>query len=114
MAAWIRRTHQVKGSRVACWNADGILCRNMELDRFFGQHHVNVCLSTETKLRSGEDFQMAIHVCPHTSRLTERGGTVIVVRQGMDHYLVFPSHPIYFLLEGISDLGNFPLKRVWI
>ena len=82
----------------------------MGLDRIFGQRRANVCLSTETQLRSGEDFQMAIHVCPHTSRLTEKGGTVIVVRRGIDHYLVVPSHPIHFLLESISDLDNFPFE----
>ena len=35
---------------------------------------------------------------------------MIVVRRGMDRYLVVPSHPINFLLESISDLDNFPLE----
>jgi hypothetical protein len=82
----------------------------MELDCFLGQNQANVCLSTEMQLRSGEDFQMAIHFCPHTSRLTERVGTVIVVRRRIDHYLVVASHPIHFLLESISDPDNLPLQ----
>jgi len=80
----------------------------MELDYFLGQHWVNVCLLTETQLRSGEALRMAICICPHTSRLAERGGTVTVVRRGIDHYLVVPSHPTHFLLQGICDLDNFP------
>jgi hypothetical protein len=35
---------------------------------------------------------------------------MIVVRRGIDHYLVVPSHPTYFLLEGIPDFDNFPLE----
>ena len=82
---------------MVCWKADGIRGRNMELDHFLGHQRVNVCLYSETQLRSGEAFWMAIHVCPHTSRLTERGGRVIVVLWDIDHYLVVPSHPTHFL-----------------
>jgi hypothetical protein len=35
---------------------------------------------------------------------------VIVVRRGIDHYLVVPSHPTHFLLLCISDLDISPLE----
>jgi hypothetical protein len=36
---------------VACWNADGVGGRNLELDHFLGMHCVDIYLQTETRLR---------------------------------------------------------------
>jgi exonuclease III len=78
----------VKALRVACWNADGIRGRKMELDHFLGKHRVDICLLTETHLRSGQVFLLANYVCHHTDRPTEGGGTAILVRRGIDHYAI--------------------------
>jgi hypothetical protein len=59
--------------------------------KFLGQHGVDVCLLTQTHLRSGETFQMANSVCHHTDWLTKGCRTAILVRCGTDHYTV-PIH----------------------
>jgi hypothetical protein len=33
-----------KTLRLACWNADGVRGRKFELDKFFGQHGVDMSL----------------------------------------------------------------------
>jgi hypothetical protein len=43
-----------KALRLACWNADGVRGRKLELERFLGQHGVDICLLTETHLRERE------------------------------------------------------------
>ena len=53
---------------------------------FLSQHGVDVCLLTETHLRSGETLQMANYVCHRTDRLTEGGGTAVPVCWGINHY----------------------------
>jgi hypothetical protein len=60
--------------------------RKMELDHFLGKHGVDICLLTETHLRSGQVFRLANYVCHLTDRPTECGGTAILVRRGIDHY----------------------------
>jgi hypothetical protein len=53
---------------------------------FLGQHGIDIYLSTETHLRSGEVFRMANYVCHRNDRLTERCGIAILVRHGIDHH----------------------------
>jgi len=55
---------------------------------FLSQRGVDVCLLTETHLRSGETFQMTNYVCHCTSSLTEGGGTAVLVQWDIDHYAV--------------------------
>jgi hypothetical protein len=40
--------------RLACWNADGVGCRKLELEHFLSQHGVDICLLTITNLRERE------------------------------------------------------------
>jgi exonuclease III len=51
MAARPRRTNVAKALRLACWNADGVRGRKLELEHFLSQDGVDVCLLTETRLR---------------------------------------------------------------
>jgi hypothetical protein len=44
---------------LACWNAEGVRGRKLELDHFLGQYGIDICLLAETHLRSGEDFRLA-------------------------------------------------------
>jgi hypothetical protein len=53
------RTNSAKALRLACWNADGIRGRKLELDHFLCKHGVDICLLTETHIRSGEVFRLA-------------------------------------------------------
>jgi hypothetical protein len=73
---------------LACWNADGVRGRKQELHHFLEQHGIDISLLTETHLRSGVVFRMANYVCHRTDRLTEGGGTAILVRRGIDHHAV--------------------------
>jgi len=74
--------------RLACWNGDGVRGRKQELDHFLGQHGIDICLLAETHLRSGEVFRLANYVCLRIDRLTEGGGTAILVRRGIVHQAV--------------------------
>ena len=55
----LRRTKQVKALWLACWNADSVRGRKLELNDFLGQHSVPICLLNETHLMLGEVFQFA-------------------------------------------------------
>ena len=60
----------------------------MELDHFLCKHGVDICLLTETHLRSGQVFRLAIYVCHRTDRPTEGGRTAILVRRGVERYAI--------------------------
>ena len=59
MAARPRRTVRGKALRLACWNADGVRGRKLELELFLSQHGVNICLLSETFLNSSQAFRLA-------------------------------------------------------
>ena len=79
---------RTKALRLACWNADGVRGTKQELDHFLGQYGIDICLLTETHLRLGVVFRMAYYVCHRNNRLTEGGGTAILVRRVIDHHFV--------------------------
>jgi len=54
MAARPRRTVRGKALRLACWNADGVRGRKLELEHFLSQHGVDICLLSETFLNSDQ------------------------------------------------------------
>ena len=56
MAARPRRTVRGKALRLACWNADGVRGRKLELERFLSQQGVDICLLSETFLKAGQAF----------------------------------------------------------
>jgi hypothetical protein len=78
----------VKALRLACWNADGVRGRKLELEHILSQHGVDICLLTETHLRESDVFRLANFVCHGTDRPTEGGRTAVLVRRGIDHYAV--------------------------
>jgi hypothetical protein len=39
--------------RLACWNADGVGGRKLELEHFLSQHGVDISLLSETFLKPG-------------------------------------------------------------
>jgi len=88
MATRPRRTQRHKPVRVACWNADRVRSRKLELEQFLGQHGVNICLLNETYLNPGQPFRLANYVCHRTDRPTLGGGTAILVRLGIVHQSV--------------------------
>ena len=83
-----RRSARVKPLRLACWNADGVRGRKLELEHFLGQHGVDICLLSETYLNPGQPFRLANYVCHRTDRPTLGGGTAILVRRGIVHHSV--------------------------
>ena len=93
MAARPRRTVRAKALRLACWNADGVRSRKLELEHFLSQHGIDICLLSETFLNSGQTFRLANYVCHRTDRPTAGGGTAILVRHGITHHSVpVPDH----------------------
>jgi hypothetical protein len=75
-----------KALRLACWNADGVRGRKQLLDHFLWQHGIDLCLLTESHLSSGDVSQLANCVFHRNDRLTEGGGTSILVRRGINHH----------------------------
>jgi hypothetical protein len=59
-----------------------------ELDQFFGQHGIYICLLIETHLRSGEVFRLANYVFHRNDQITKGGGTAILVRRDIDYHAV--------------------------
>jgi hypothetical protein len=86
MAARPRRNDRGKALRLACWNADGLRGRKLELEHFLGQHGVDICLLSETFINPGQAFRLANYVCHRTDRLTAGGGRAIIVRRGLIHH----------------------------
>jgi hypothetical protein len=60
--------------------------RKMKLEHFLGKQGVDICLLTETHLRSGQALRLENYFCHRTDRPIECGGTAILVRRGIDHY----------------------------
>jgi len=87
MAARPRRTLWSKALRLACWKADGVRGRKLEVEHFLSQHGVYICLLSETFLNSGQVFRLAKYVCHSTDRPTA-GGTAILVRRGITQHSV--------------------------
>ena len=69
MAARPRRTDRDKTLRLACWNADCVRGKKLELEHFLGQHGVDIRLLSETFLNPGEAFRLANYVCHRTDRI---------------------------------------------
>ena len=88
MAARPRRSSGAGTLRLACWNADGVRGKRLELEHFLGQHGVDICLLSETFLKPGQAFRLANYVCHRTDRPTAGGGTAILVRRGIKHHSV--------------------------
>jgi hypothetical protein len=89
-----------KALQLACWNADGVRGRKLELEHFLSQHGVDICLWTETHLKEGDVFGLANYVCHRTDRPTEGDGTAKLVLRGTDHYAV----PV----PGLTQLDKMP------
>jgi exonuclease III len=79
---------QTKPLRLACWNADGVRGRKLELEHFLNQHGVDICLLSETFLKDVQAFRHANYVCHRTDRPTAGVGTAILVRSGRVHHSV--------------------------
>jgi exonuclease III len=88
MAARPRRTLRCKALRLACWNANGVCSRKLELEHFLSQHGVDICLLSETFLNPCQAFRLANYVCHRTDRPTAGGGTAFLVRRGLGHHSV--------------------------
>ena len=88
MAARPRRTVRCKALRLACWNANGVRGRKLELEHFLSQHGVDICLLNETFLKPDQASRLANYVCLRTDRPTTGGGTAILVRRGIVHHSV--------------------------
>jgi hypothetical protein len=64
------RTEQSKLLRLACWNADGVSGRKLELQHFLNQHGVDFYLLSRTFLKPFQDFRFVNYVCQRTDSLT--------------------------------------------
>ena len=63
-------TVRYKALRLACWNADGVRGRKLELEHFLSKHGVEIFLLSETFLNPDQAFRLANYVCHRTDRPT--------------------------------------------
>jgi hypothetical protein len=80
----IRQTNQVA---VGYWNSDGVWVRKQKLNIFHDQQRDEICLLTQTYLRSGVAFRVVKYVCHHTDWL-KGVGTAILVGPFTGHFTV--------------------------
>jgi hypothetical protein len=59
-----------KPLRLACWNADEVRGRKLEMEYFLNQHVVDICLLSQTFFSHGQAFRLANYVCHRTDKLT--------------------------------------------
>jgi hypothetical protein len=112
MVARPRRT-PCKVLRLACWNADGVRGRKLELEQFLSEHGFDICLLNETLLVAERALRFANYVCHQTDRPTPGGGTAIIVHKGIDHYAVPVSGLQYLEATAIHlVLATRPVKLV--
>jgi exonuclease III len=112
MAARPRRA-PVKALRLACWNADGVRGRKLELEQFLSEHGVDICILNETHLVAQRALRFANYVCQRTDRPTPGGDTAILVQKGIDHYAVPVSGLQYLEATAIHiALATRPVKLV--
>jgi hypothetical protein len=86
MAARPRSTERCKALRLTHSNEDWVRRRRFELEHFLNQHGVDICLLSEAFLNPGQTFRLGNYVCHRTDRLTNEGGTDILVRRGTVHH----------------------------
>jgi len=88
MAVRPRRKEWGRELLLACWNADGLRGRKLELEHFLSQHDVEICILSETFLNPGQTFRLANFACHRTDRMTAGGNTAILIRRGIVHHSV--------------------------
>jgi hypothetical protein len=112
MAARPRRTTG-KALRLACWNADGVRGRKLELEQFLSEHGVDICLLNANHLVAERAIRFANYVCHRTDSLTPGTGTAILVHKGIDHHAVPVSGLQYLQATAIHlVLATRPVKLV--
>jgi len=107
MAARFSSTVGSKALRLACWNTDGV--RGKKLEHFLSQHGIDICLLSETFLKSDQAFRLANYVSHRTHRPTAVGGTAVLVLRGIFHH----SLPVLGLthLEPLLFKSHCPADR---
>jgi len=74
--------------RILCWNANGILSRQMELEFFLHSHNIDLALITETHLVNSKQLRRIanykIYPCCHPSG-HPRGGSLVLVKNQLAH-----------------------------
>jgi hypothetical protein len=90
------KTGRSKALRLACWKADGVRGRKIELELFLIQQGVDICIMSETFLNRGQVFRLANYNCHRTDRPTHGSGTAIIVRRGIVHHSL-PVHGLTHL-----------------
>ena len=68
LAARPKRTERCKDLRIACWKADGVRGRKLELEYFLNQRGVDNCLLSETFLNPGLALFPIMSATAHTDR----------------------------------------------
>jgi hypothetical protein len=88
MAACPRRTNWSKHLRLACWNAEGVRGRKLELEHFLNQRGVDICLLSETFFIRGKPSGLPTMSATAQTDQQLGGGTDILVRCGLVHHSV--------------------------
>jgi len=103
----------VESREAACWDADGVRGRNLQLGHFLTEHGIDVCLLSEKHLEPGRALRFANYVCHRRDCPARGAGTAILVRRDIDRYAVPVSGLQYLEANDIHvELTNRLLKLV--
>jgi hypothetical protein len=83
-----RRMDRGNALRLACCNTNDVRGRKLDLEYFLGQHGVDVCFLSETRLNPSQKFRLANYVYHRTDRPTARSDISILVFRGRDNHSV--------------------------
>lgn len=91
----------VNNLKIVSWNARGIRNKKDELFHFLDKHNFDVCLLSETWLKSKCSLKNRNYYCYRNDRRTGRGGGVaILIKKNIQHQLLPPQNTS--LIENIG------------
>lgn len=74
--------------RIAAWNANGLLQRIHEIEAFFGDEKVDICLISETHLKRESYPKIKGYKIYHTIRPDKigKGGSAMIIKENIKYY----------------------------
>lgn len=75
--------------KIVAWNANGIRQHIGELEIFLKLNKVDICLISETHLAKSQNVRISNFICYHSPHPTDtaRGGSAILIKNNIQHYL---------------------------
>jgi hypothetical protein len=70
------------------WNANSLVSKQGELEEFMKRKKIHACLVSETHLKPNKRYKQYKHVVYRNDRLTQGGGTAIIIRHDIQHHVI--------------------------